>query len=105
MVLLSLLSGCGLVGTGRAGWTARRAAGCVGWVGRVGRGAAERFGRDAVAALPVPVVEVHLSNIYAREDFRQHSMISGVCAGVVSGFGVASYLLGLEALVSMKGES
>jgi 3-dehydroquinate dehydratase II len=61
--------------------------------------------RDAVAALPVPVVEVHLSNIYAREDFRQHSMISGVCAGVVSGFGVASYLLGFEALVSMRGDT
>ena len=58
--------------------------------------------RDAVSALPVPVVEVHLSNIYAREDFRQHSMISGVCAGVVSGFGVASYLLGLDALIGMK---
>ncbi len=57
--------------------------------------------RDAVSALPVPVVEVHLSNIYAREDFRQHSMISGVCAGVVSGFGVASYLLGLDALVAI----
>ncbi|HEX5757634.1 MAG TPA: hypothetical protein VF121_00410 [Thermoanaerobaculia bacterium] len=48
-VWLSLLSGCGLVGTGRAGWTARRAAGCVGWVGRVGRGAAERFGAAALA--------------------------------------------------------
>jgi 3-dehydroquinate dehydratase-2 len=58
--------------------------------------------RDAVAALPVPVVEIHLSNIYAREDFRQHSMISGVCAGVVSGFGVASYLLGLDALLAIK---
>ncbi len=60
--------------------------------------------RDAVAALPVPVVEVHLSNIYAREDFRHHSMISGVCRGVVSGFGVASYLLGLDALIATKGD-
>ena len=59
--------------------------------------------RDAVQALPVPVVEVHLSNIYAREPFRQQSMISGACAGVVSGFGVASYLLGLAALVHLKG--
>jgi 3-dehydroquinate dehydratase II len=59
--------------------------------------------RDAVAALPVPVVEVHLSNIYAREDFRQHSMISGVCKGVVSGFGLASYLLGLDALIASQG--
>jgi 3-dehydroquinate dehydratase-2 len=52
--------------------------------------------------LPVPVVEVHLSNIYVREDFRQRSLISGVCAGVISGFGVASYLLGLDALSAIK---
>jgi 3-dehydroquinate dehydratase II len=58
--------------------------------------------RDAISSLPIPVVEVHLSNIYAREDFRQHSMISGVCKGVVSGFGVASYLLGLDALIATK---
>jgi 3-dehydroquinate dehydratase-2 len=57
--------------------------------------------RDAVAALSVPVVEVHLSNIYARESFRQHSVLSGVCAGVVSGFGPQSYLLGLEALMGI----
>lgn len=57
--------------------------------------------RDAVQALPVPVVEVHLSNIYAREEFRQRSMVSGACKGVVSGFGVVSYLLGLEALIAM----
>lgn len=55
--------------------------------------------RDAVAALSVPVVEVHLSNIYAREAFRQQSLLSGVCAGVVSGFGAQSYLLGLDALI------
>ena len=58
--------------------------------------------RDALAALPVPVIEVHLSNIYAREEFRQRSMISGACKGVISGFGVTSYLLGLEALVAIK---
>jgi 3-dehydroquinate dehydratase-2 len=58
--------------------------------------------RDAIQALSVPVVECHLSNIYAREEFRQHSMVSGACAGVVSGFGVASYLLGLAALVHLK---
>jgi 3-dehydroquinate dehydratase II len=61
--------------------------------------------RDAIAALPIPVVEVHLSNIYSREEFRQHSMISGVCKGVVSGFGVASYLLGLDALIAIKEDS
>jgi 3-dehydroquinate dehydratase II len=59
--------------------------------------------RDAVQALPVPVVECHLSNIYAREEFRQHSMITGVAKGIVSGFGVTSYLLGLEALMSTGG--
>ena len=59
--------------------------------------------RDAVQALPVPVVECHLSNIYAREEFRQHSMITGVAKGIVSGFGVTSYLLGLQALMSTGG--
>lgn len=57
--------------------------------------------RDAVQAVSAPVVEVHLSNIYARESFRQQSVLSGVCAGVVSGFGARSYLLGLDALVGM----
>jgi 3-dehydroquinate dehydratase-2 len=46
-------------------------------------------------------VEVHLSNIYAREAFRQHSLVSGVCAGVVSGFGAQSYLLGLQAVIAL----
>lgn len=55
--------------------------------------------RDAISALDVPVIEVHLSNIYAREEFRQRSLISGVCKGVVSGFGAQSYLLGLQALL------
>lgn len=57
--------------------------------------------RDAIQALDLPVVEVHISNIYARESFRQHSLMSGVCAGVVSGFGANSYLLGLEALIGI----
>lgn len=57
--------------------------------------------RDAVQALSVPVVEVHLSNIYAREPFRQHSLLSGVCAGVVSGFGARSYLLALDAVLGL----
>lgn len=57
--------------------------------------------RDAVQAVSAPVVEVHLSNIYARESFRQHSVLSGACAGVVSGFGARSYVLGLDALVGI----
>lgn len=57
--------------------------------------------RDAVQALSIPVIEVHLSNIYSREEFRQHSLISGVCAGVISGFGARSYVLGLEALIGL----
>jgi len=56
--------------------------------------------RDAVAGLNIPVVEVHLSNVYAREEFRQRSLLAGVCAGRVTGFGWESYALGLRGLVS-----
>jgi 3-dehydroquinate dehydratase II len=54
--------------------------------------------RDAISAIKIPVVEVHISNVHAREEFRHHSMISAVCAGTISGLGVNSYLLGLRAL-------
>jgi len=56
--------------------------------------------RDAIKAVPAPVVEVHISNVHAREDFRHHSMIAAVCMGVVAGFGLDSYRLALEALLS-----
>ena len=57
--------------------------------------------RDAVSMLSVPLVEVHLSNIAAREEFRRHSVVSGVAAGTITGFGVDSYRLGLRALARL----
>jgi 3-dehydroquinate dehydratase-2 len=55
--------------------------------------------RDAVTAIGIPVVEVHLSNVYAREEFRHASLLSGVCKGKITGFGWQSYALGLRALI------
>ena len=55
--------------------------------------------RDCIKSLSVPVIEVHLSNVHAREEFRHHSMISAVCKGVIAGFGMDSYRLAVEALL------
>ena len=55
--------------------------------------------RDAIAAIDIPVAEVHISNVHAREEFRHHSVLSEVCKGVVCGFGVGSYL---SAIVGLK---
>ena len=59
--------------------------------------------QDAIRSVTAPVVEVHLSNVYARESFRHISMIACACAGVISGFGLHSYELALEALISKQG--
>ena len=56
--------------------------------------------RDAIAAIEVPAIEIHLSNVHAREEFRHKSLIAPVCRGQITGFGPISYLLALEAAVS-----
>ena len=59
--------------------------------------------RDAVSAIGLPVVEVHLSNVHAREEFRRHSVIAPAARGQISGFGLQSYLLGIDAALGVLG--
>ena len=60
--------------------------------------------RDAISATALPAVEVHISNIYSREDFRHNSLIASVAKGQVSGFGIDSYLYGLDAAIKLAGK-
>lgn len=57
---------------------------------------------DAIRAIEAPVIEVHLSNVFAREDFRHHSMISAVAKGVICGFGAQSYLLAIDGIAELR---
>jgi 3-dehydroquinate dehydratase II len=59
--------------------------------------------RDAIAAVGIPTIEIHLSNVHAREEFRHKSLIAPVCRGQISGFGANSYVLAVEAAINVTG--
>ena len=61
--------------------------------------------RDAISAVNIPTIEIHMTNIHAREDFRHKSLLSGVCKAIVAGFGEESYILALEGLVEILKEA
>lgn len=61
--------------------------------------------RDAIAAIKVPVIEVHLSNVFARDEFRKNSVIAPVCKGSISGFGFGSYFMAMDALIKYSQEA
>ena len=61
--------------------------------------------RDAIASLSIPVIEVHITNVAAREEWRRHSMVAEVCAGSIVGLGTLGYRLGLEAALNLTGRS
>jgi len=60
--------------------------------------------RDAISAVGIPTIEIHLSNIHAREKFRHKSLIAPVCVGQITGFGSSSYVLAVDAAISVKGK-
>ena len=61
--------------------------------------------RDAISAIAIPVIEVHISNVHAREEFRRHSMVAPVCTGSISGLGFRSYAMALRALAEIASQA
>lgn len=61
--------------------------------------------RDAISAIKIPVIEVHISNVFARDEFRKNSVIAPVCKGSISGFGFAGYLMAMDALAKCSQEA